>query len=79
MLVLVPASRDAIEAIGAREGWLTRFCDPAPLGGPSLFHLIAFWVENRVMVELVPQDKIGEYEEVPTLEWLDAMQAARGK
>lgn len=75
MLLSVPLDRAAIEAIGKREGWLTRFCGRGAPGQKPLFHLIEFWVENRVMIELAPLDLIGEYEQSVTIERLDAMAA----
>lgn len=76
MLLSVPLDRATIEAIGQREGWLTRFCGRGAPGQKPLFHLIEFWVENRVMIELAPMDMIGEYEQTVTIERLAAMQAA---
>jgi hypothetical protein len=60
-LLSVPASREEIERIGAREGWRTRLFGRGPRGGPTMFHVIEFWVENRLMIEVAPQDLIGEY------------------
>lgn len=76
LLLSVPLDQPAIEAIGRREGWLTRLCGRGAPGQPPLFHVIEFWVENRIMVELAPMDMVSEYEEVLTIERLDAMQAA---
>jgi hypothetical protein len=45
--ISVPVSRERIEEVGAREGWLVRACDRGP------FQLIELWVENRFMVELL--------------------------
>jgi hypothetical protein len=43
----VPVSRERIEEVGAREGWLVRACDRGP------FQLIELWVENRFMIEML--------------------------
>ncbi len=43
----VPVSRERIEEVGVREGWLVRACDRGP------FQLVELWVENRFMVELL--------------------------
>lgn len=43
----VPVSRELIEEVGAREGWLVRACDRGP------FQLIELWVENRFMIEML--------------------------
>lgn len=51
----VPASRETIEAIGLREGWLVRYCDRGP------FQLMELWVENKLMVELVTQEMTANY------------------
>jgi hypothetical protein len=64
LLLSVPCDRETIERIGAREGWTTRFC---PRGAPKqkpMFSVMEFWLENRVMLELAPQDMIGDYERV---------------
>jgi hypothetical protein len=45
--ISVPVSRERIEEVGAREGWLVRVCDRGP------FQLIELWVENRFMIELL--------------------------
>jgi hypothetical protein len=60
----VPVSRETIEAVGTREGWLVRQCD-GPLGrsldhrGP--FQVIEVWVENSFMLELLTQDMTAAY------------------
>lgn len=77
MLLSVPLDRAAVERIGAREGWITRFCGRGAPGQKPLFHLIEFWIENRVMIEVAPMDMIGEYEQVLRIETLEAMEAAR--
>ena len=46
--ISVPTSQAQIEAIGQREGWLVRACDRGP------FQVIEFWVENKLMLELLP-------------------------
>ncbi|MBE9190235.1 hypothetical protein IQ230_07645 [Gloeocapsopsis crepidinum LEGE 06123] len=53
--ISVPTSREEIEDIGAREGWLVRQCDRDP------FHVIEFWVENKLMLEFLPPDLALEY------------------
>ena len=60
-LLSVPASREEIERIGAREGWRTKFFGRGPRGEAPFFHVIEFWVENRLMIELAPRSMIGEY------------------
>ena len=51
-LMSVPLDRAAIERIGMREGWRTRFFGRGAPGKPPAFHLLEFWVENRIMLEL---------------------------
>ena len=54
------ADRATIERIGAREGWRTLHFWRGP-PGVRLFELYEFWVENRVMLELVTEDMLGAY------------------
>jgi len=56
-LISVKVDRATIERIGAREGWRTRHF----WRGPRLFELYEFWVENRVMLELVTEDMLPAY------------------
>ena len=77
LLLSVPASRETIEQIGAREGWTTRFCPRGAPGQKPLFSVIEFWLENRVMLELAPMDLIGDYERMLQFERLDAMPGPR--
>jgi hypothetical protein len=59
-LISVKVDRATIESIGAREGWRTRHFWRGP-GAARLFELYEFWIENRVMLELVTQDMIPAY------------------
>lgn len=77
-LLSVPSSQAEIERIGAREGWRTKLYGRGAPGQTPLFHVIEFWVENRLMLELVPQEQIGAYTEVIQPARLDAVFAARG-
>lgn len=52
--------RATIERIGAREGWRTLHFWRGP-GDAKLFELYEFWVENRVMLELVTEDMLAAY------------------
>jgi len=61
-LLSVPITRAQVEAIGTREGWRTRFFGRAAPGKPPAFHVIEFWVENRILLELVTADLVPEYE-----------------
>lgn len=46
--ISVPISLEEIERIGAREGWRV-----IPANRDGLFDVIEFWVENRLMLELL--------------------------
>jgi hypothetical protein len=59
-LISVQADRATIERIGAREGWRTLHFWRGP-PGQRLFELYEFWVENRIMLELVTEDMLGSY------------------
>lgn len=47
--ISVPANQEQIEQIGDREGWRVLCCNR-----DSFFDVIEFWVENRLMLELLP-------------------------
>jgi hypothetical protein len=53
--ISVPVSRERIEEVGAREGWLVRACDRGP------FQLIELWVENRFMIEMLTSSMTPAY------------------
>jgi len=74
-LLSTPLDRAAVEALGAREGWRTRFFERAAPGRPPAFAVIEFWVENRIMIEVAPADLIGTYERYMQPERLDALAA----
>ena len=46
--ISVPVGLEEIERIGAREGWRV-----VPANRDGLFDVIEFWVENRLMLELL--------------------------
>jgi hypothetical protein len=56
--VSVPASREEIEQIAAREGWQSRYCDRE-----GFFDVIELWVENRLMIELLTPEMAAKYTE----------------
>jgi hypothetical protein len=60
-LVSVPVSRERIEAIAAREGWKADYLGRGAPGRPPLFHVVEFWIENRVLLELVSEDMLAPY------------------
>lgn len=59
-LVSVKVDRATIERVGAREGWRTRHFWRGP-GDVRLFELYEFWVENRLLLELVTEDMLAAY------------------
>ena len=76
-LLSVPTDRAAIEAIGAREGWRTKFCGRGVPGAPPAFHLIEFWIENRVLLELVTPDIVEEYTRSMQFDSMETVTQAR--
>jgi hypothetical protein len=76
-LVSVKADRATIERVGAREGWRTQHFWRGP-PGMRLFELYEFWVENRVMLELVTQDMLPAYVKIANGPAQRALLAARG-
>ena len=77
-LISVKADRAAIEATGAREGWRTRHFWRGPPGRP-LFELYEFWIENRIMLELVTEDMLAPYLKIANGAAQQALLAARAK
>jgi len=77
LLLSVPLAASEIERIAAREGWR---CDAAVAGlpgQPPAFHLYRMWVENRTLVECVPEVMIAEYRRYMQFATLDAIPAYR--
>ena len=54
--ISVPLSVEEIELIGAREGWRVLPCSRG--GG---FDVVEFWIENRVMLELLTPQMRAKY------------------
>jgi hypothetical protein len=69
----VPHDRAAIERIGTAAGWRTRFFSRAAPGRPPVFLVIEVWVENRIMLEVVPADMIEVYENYMQIARMDAL------
>jgi hypothetical protein len=57
----VPLDREAVERIGTREGWRTKTFGRGIQGHKPFFHVIEFWLENRLMIEVAPPDMAKEY------------------
>jgi hypothetical protein len=55
--ISVPVSIDRIQAIAEREGWRTAYCRR----GDNYFDIIEFWVENQLLIELLPPEIVDGY------------------
>lgn len=75
-LISIKTDRAAIERIGAREGWRTQHFWRGPRG-TRLFELYEFWVENRVMLEIVTEDMLPPYVQIANGRAQAALLAAR--
>ena len=53
---------DQVERIGAREGWRAKTFGRGMQGHKPFFHVIEFWLENRLMIEVVSPAMAREYE-----------------
>jgi len=61
VLLSVPLDRETVEKIGAREGWRAKTFGRGMQGHKPFFHVIEFWLENRLMIEVAPPDMQQEY------------------
>jgi hypothetical protein len=77
LLLSVPVDRATVERIGEREGWRTRYFGRGAPGQKPFFHVIEFWLENRIMVEVATPDMVAEYTRMFRRETLDAMFSKR--
>ena len=59
----VPREADEVERIGAREGWHARTYGRGMQGEKPFFHVIEFWLENRMMIEIVSPAMAQEYKD----------------
>ncbi len=60
--VYSPLSQDEIIAIAEKEGWLSRFAQR------GRFHVVEFWLENAVMLEVLTEELKQEYLATQTIE-----------
>jgi len=74
-LLSVPHDRDGIARIGSAAGWRTRWFARAAPGKPPVFHVMEVWVENRILLEVVPADMIAGYARYMQIERMDAIYA----
>lgn len=51
----VPVSEEKIKEVAAREGWRAETFNRGP------FSVVEFWIENRMLVEMLPPAMQGEY------------------
>jgi hypothetical protein len=63
LLLSVPLEREQIEKIGVREGWRARTFGRGMHGQEPFFHVIEFWVENRLMIEVASPEMEREYKD----------------
>jgi hypothetical protein len=52
VLLSVPREAEEVEQIGAREGWRAKTFGRGIKGRKPFFHVIEFWLENRLMIEV---------------------------
>ena len=62
VLLSVPLDREQVERIGVREGWRAKTFGRGLKGQKPFFHVIEFWLENRLMIEVAPPSMAEEYE-----------------
>jgi hypothetical protein len=55
-LISVPLDRDAVEKLAERHGWRASYAARGPNN-----HLIEFWIENRVLVEVLTSEMVEPY------------------
>jgi hypothetical protein len=67
----VPLEPDQVKQIGAREGWRAKTFGRGMQGHKPFFHVIEFWLENRLMIEVVSPAMAREYED-----WLKGAQTS---
>jgi hypothetical protein len=77
LLLSVPIDRDAVQRIGDRESWRTQLLGRGAPGHKPVFHVIEFWIENRLMLEVATPDMLADYIETIKPARLDALLAQR--
>jgi len=77
VLLSVPLDREAVLAIGKREGWRTELFGRGAPGQPPFFHVIEVWVENRLMLEIATPDMVEAYTSLIRTDKLDALFAGQ--
>ena len=59
--VVARLEAEEVERIGAREGWRAKAFGRGMQGQKPFFHVIEFWLENRLMIEVATPKMIREY------------------
>jgi len=77
VLLSVPTDRATVQRIGDREGWRTKLFGRGAAGKPPVFHVIEFWVENHLMLEVATPDMLAAYAEAIQPARLDTFFAQR--
>ena len=57
----MPREAEEIERIGAREGWRAKTFGRGMRGHKPSFHVIEFWLENRLLIEVATPAMAQEY------------------
>ena len=61
VLLSVPREAEEVERIGAREGWRAKTFGRGMQGQNPFFHVIEFWLENRLLIEIATPAMAQEY------------------
>lgn len=71
--IATPLTEAQVKTIAAREGWTAK-----TLCRGGMFHVIEFWLEDTLMIEVLTAEMQREYLDTMTLEgWKKALSAAR--
>jgi hypothetical protein len=70
-LLSVQLEPEQVERIGAREGWRAKTFGRGRKGHEPFFHVIEFWLKNRLMIEVASPAMTREY-----LDFLKSAQTA---
>jgi len=61
VLLSVPREAEEVERMGAREGWRAKTFGRGTRGHKPFFHVIEFWLENRLLIEVATPAMAQEY------------------
>ena len=61
LLLSVPREAAEVERIGAREGWRAKTFGRGRRGHKPSFHVVEFWLENRLLIEVATPEMAQEY------------------